>query len=265
MNIVPLQTFHDNYIWMIMHPGNNSCVVVDPGLADPVLLALHTQQLTLAGILITHHHWDHTNGIESLLAEHPVPVFGPATEEIPCITDPLREGDIIEINALDLRFHILDIPGHTRGHIAYYGHSLLFSGDTLFTGGCGRLFEGTAQQMHTSLQKLAALPEDTLVYCGHEYTQANLRFAQKVEPENLELRNRVISTQQLRMQNLPTVPALLSLEKATNPFLRTHLQTVKTAAEQFTGKDLKDPVEVFAAIRHWKDGISYQQFSLWQN
>ena len=254
MNIIPLCAFNDNYIWVIMHPGNRTCVVVDPGQAEPVLSMLDEQQLRLAGILITHHHWDHTNGIAGLLAEHPVPVFGPATEAIPHVTERLKEGDSMEIAALNLRFQILDIPAHTHGHIAYYGHSLVFTGDTLFTGGCGRLFEGSAEQMYTSLQKLAALPDDTLVYCGHEYTEANLRFAQIVEPENLQLLQRLATTQQLRAQQLPTVPAPLSLEKATNPFLRSHLATVKTAAEQFAGTPLSTPIDVFATVRRWKDG-----------
>lgn len=254
MNVIPVCAFNDNYIWMIMHPGNSACVVVDPGDADPVLALLNQQRLSLKGILITHHHWDHVNGIAALLAKCPVPVFGPRAETIQGVSEGVQEGDTVHISRLNLHFQVFNIPAHTKGHIAYYGHSSVFCGDTLFTGGCGRLFEGTAAEMYTSLQKLAVLPDDTLVYCGHEYTEANLRFACLVEPDNPVLAQRLIATQQQRAQNRPTVPALLSLEKATNPFLRTHRPNVKKAAEQFAGTSLNDPIEVFAVLRRWKDG-----------
>lgn len=239
-----------------MHPGNQACVVVDPGDADPVLSLLDQQGLSLTGILITHHHGDHTNGIAKLLAKYSVPVFGPATEAIPGVSKGVQESDIVHIPALNLHFQILDIPAHTQGHIAYYGHSSVFCGDTLFTGGCGRLFEGTAAEMYASLQKLAALPDDTLVYCGHEYTEANLRFAGLVEPDNPALLQRLTVVHSLRAQNQSTVPAPLSLEKATNPFLRAHLPALQKAAEQFAGTPLNDPIEVFTALRRWKDGWS---------
>lgn len=238
-----------------MHPGNHSCIVIDPGQALPVLSMLNEKKLDLAGIFITHHHWDHTNGIAEIVAQHPCPVFGPAHEArpIPYVTENLQEKDNVHIPKLELSFNIINIPAHTQGHIAYYGHSSVFCGDTLFTGGCGRLFEGSAEQMYNSLQKLASLPEDTLVYCGHEYTEANLRFANLIEPENTMLLERLINTQKLRAQKSPTVPALLSLEKATNPFLRCHLPAIQKSAEKFINKPLSNPIEVFAVIRQWKD------------
>lgn len=236
------------------HEGNRACLVVDPGDADPVLSCLEQQGLDLKAILITHHHGDHINGIEKLLRKYSLPVFGPRAETIPGVSEGVQEGDTVHIPALNLHFRVLNIPAHTQGHIAYYGHSSVFCGDTLFTGGCGRLFEGSAAEMVASLQKLASLPNNTLVYCGHEYTEANLRFALLVEPNNPALLQRLTAIQQLRAQNRPTVPALLSIEKATNPFLRTHLPSVKAAAEHFAGTPLRTPIEVFAAIRRWKDG-----------
>ena len=238
-----------------MHPVNHSCIVVDPGQAQPVLSMLGEKNLDLAGIFITHHHWDHTNGIAEILAKYPSPVFGPAKEAlpIPYVTENLQEKNIFRMPKLELCFSIINIPAHTQGHIAYYGHSSVFCGDTLFAGGCGRLFEGNAEQMYNSLQKLAALPEDTLVYCGHEYTEANLRFANLIEPENPILLERLINTKKLRAQKLATVPSSLSLEKATNPFLRCHLPSIKKAAEKFINKPLNSPIEVFAVIREWKD------------
>ena len=178
--IVPIRAFQDNYIWCLRR--GTAAVVIDPGDANPVLDYLANEDLRLAAILTTHHHGDHVGGNTTLLSKYNVPVFGPALEKIPGITRPLREGDAIEVPGVGLHLRVLDVPGHTAGHIAYYGEGLLFCGDTLFSCGCGRLFEGTAAQMHSSLSKLAARPRDTLVYCAHEYTLSNLRFARAADP-----------------------------------------------------------------------------------
>jgi hydroxyacylglutathione hydrolase len=255
IDITPISAFKDNYIWLIRNSNQQACVVVDPGDAEPVIATLQQTNLTLTAILITHHHRDHSGGINQLLARFSVPVFGPARETIVGVTHPLTENQQVNLLALNLHFNVINIPGHTHGHIAYYGHGALFCGDTLFTGGCGRLFEGTAEQMCHSLHKLAALPNDTDVYCGHEYTQSNLQFARVVEPSNTYLLKRIEQTQALRSKNLPTVPAKISAEKLTNPFLRCDIPTIIHAAEQQAGKKLKNAVEVFACLREWKNNF----------
>jgi len=253
MDVIPLRAFSDNYIWVIRGSGDR-VVVVDPGDAAPVLKYLKSEGLTLAAILITHHHPDHAGGVPKLLEHQAAPVFGPATERIPGMSDPLSEGDQAVIDDPGLRFNVLDIPGHTAGHIAYVGHGLVFSGDTLFAAGCGKLFEGTAEQMHTSLGKLAALPGDTRVYCGHEYTQANLRFAVQVEPDNTTIQERLERVNAQRARDEVTLPSTIEQELATNVFLRGEYDSVKHGAESHTGKRLDSPVAVFAAVRAWKDG-----------
>jgi hydroxyacylglutathione hydrolase len=251
--------FDDNYIWFIHGlpemQAENRIIIVDPGDEEPVLEAIKAHNYQPQAIFITHHHGDHTGGIKELVNKYQIPVYGPARESIPEITCPLSEPEPITIKSMGLEFKILDVPGHTKGHIAYYNEQQLFIGDTLFAGGCGRLFEGTAEQMHHSLSKLLKLSDDTLVYCAHEYTQANLNFARHVEPENPELRKRIDNTQQLREQLLPTVPSLLKLEKQTNPFLRFDINTVKSAAEKFSGHSLDNPAEVFKTVRYWKDTL----------
>lgn len=253
LNIIPIPAFKDNYIWLITDSKNNFGIIVDPGEAEPVLKKLKALDVKLAAIFITHHHADHTGGIAEILNQHPVPVFGPKKELTNGVTQYVTEIDKIDIPELALTFEVLEIPGHTSGHIAYYGNGLLFCGDTLFSAGCGRLFEGTAEQMLTSLNKLANLPDTTLVYCGHEYTQANLHFAQTVEPDNLAIQQRIKNCEHLRNQNLPTVPSTLKEEKLTNPFLRCEETNVIIAAEKHANKKLHTPVEVFAAIREWKN------------
>ncbi len=251
--IIPVRAFKDNYIWLITHPNKKHALVVDPGDAVPVLTALKQLQLTPSAILITHYHWDHTNGIEKLLEHYPeLPVFGP-TKEMPGISNPVTGGDSLTWPELGLTFEVVDIPGHTLGHIAYYGHRIVFCGDTLFTGGCGRIFEGTASQLYQSLLRLAKLPDETNVYCGHEYTESNLRFAHAVEPHNPSLQQRIQDTQALRRKDLPTVPATLQLEKQTNPFLRCMIPEVKTAAENYAKQSLENPLAVFTALREWKN------------
>jgi hydroxyacylglutathione hydrolase len=253
LTISPIPAFRDNYIWLITQPDNPYAVIVDPGNAQPVLTVLADRQLQLAAILVTHHHNDHCGGVLTLLQHHPVPVFGPAHEIIAGVNHPVTQNESAFIDSMELEFAVLDIPGHTRGHIAFLGHNSLFCGDTLFTGGCGRVFEGTPAQMYESLTQLANLPDETLVYCGHEYTMANLQFARQVEPNNQILLDRLQHVQQLRAQQLPTVPVPLLVEKQTNPFLRCHLPTLKAAAEHYAGRSLNHPAENFSVIREWKN------------
>lgn len=249
--VVPLRAFDDNYIWTLRK--DRYAAVVDPGDADPVLDYLQRERLELCAILATHHHPDHVGGVPDLLAHRAVPVYGPRGEPISTLTHPVGEGDAVEIPALDLRLSVLDIPGHTRAHIAYYGANSLFCGDTLFACGCGRLFEGTAEQMAASLAKLAGLPDETLVYSGHEYTLANIKFAQAVEPDNDALKARAASDAQKRRNEQPTLPSTIGREKQTNPFLRCRQPAVIAAAETYLGARAGDPVQVFAALRQWKN------------
>lgn len=249
--IVPVNAFKDNYVWILR--DGSSAVAVDPGEARPVLDYLSREKLSLAAILATHHHPDHVGGIAELLQEYRVPVYGPRNEPIATLTHPVSEGDHVRIPELGASFSVLDIPGHTRAHIAYYGAGALFCGDTLFACGCGRLFEGTAEQMYASLQKLLALPDDTKVYCGHEYTLANIGFAKSVEPQNAALAKREERDKRLRASGRPTVPSTLGEEKATNPFLRCREPAVVESANKYLGARAADPVRVFAAIRDWKN------------
>jgi hydroxyacylglutathione hydrolase len=256
LRVSPIPAFKDNYIWMLQEDGGDTAVVVDPGDAAPVLDRLRAAGLTLAAVLVTHHHRDHTGGIAELKRHGTLPVYAPALEHIPERTLPVRGGDAIAIKPLSLSFQAVSVPGHTAGAIAYYGHGLLFSGDTLFTGGCGRLFEGTAEQMYHSLTTLAALPPDTLVYCGHEYTLSNLEFASRVEPGNADVGQRLDQVRARRARGEPTVPASLGEERRTNPFLRCSVAGVKAAAEGWAGRDLDRPEAVLAALRHWKNQLS---------
>jgi len=254
LHIKPIPAFNDNYIWLITATDSMQAVVVDPGSAEPVLITLKQSNLHLAAILITHHHSDHVGGIKQLQAYYPeVPVYGPANEIIPGITQRLEEGDTVHLSAIDATFTVIAVPGHTAGHIAYYGQGALFCGDTLFSIGCGRLFEGTPQQMHESLSKLAALPDATQIYCAHEYTLNNIHFAKQVEPNNLALQAREEAVKALRAKNKPTLPSDIGLEKATNPFLRVTEPAVIAAAETVAGTSLSAPATVFKTIRAWKD------------
>lgn len=245
MNVYPLRAFKDNYIWLLHEKDSNQALVVDPGDAKPVLDFLTKHNLQLTTILITHHHWDHTDGILELKKHFELNVFSPLHETVEGATSSVQEGEIITPKGFQSSFQVLDIPGHTKGHVAYYSAPLLFCGDTLFTAGCGRVFEGTHTQLYASLKKLLALPENTLIYCGHEYTQKNLQFAKSVEPQNAVIEQRI--------QQNAKVPAPLSIEKQSNPFLRCHLSDVKQAASEYEKKYLKDEVAVFTALRQWKD------------
>jgi hydroxyacylglutathione hydrolase len=253
--IIPIPAFSDNYVWLLR--AGASAAVVDPGDAKPVLDYLDRERLALVAVLATHHHADHVGGISALLERFDVPVYGPAGEKIPRRTRALREGDRIAIPALGATFDTLDIPGHTAGHIAYcgmFGGALaLFCGDTLFAAGCGRLFEGTPDQMWASLSKLAALPGETRVYCGHEYTLANLRFAAAVEPRSAALAERTARERAKRDEGLPTVPSTIAEERATNPFLRANVPEVRAAAQAHAGRALDDPASTFAVLRSWKN------------
>ena len=251
MDIHALRAFEDNYIWLLRE--GRRIVAVDPGEAAPVSRYLEEQDVDLAAILLTHHHGDHCGGVAGLLRRQPVDVYGPAREAIDGVSIAVVEGDIVELPGLSASFRVIDVPGHTRGHVAYYGEGALFCGDTLFGCGCGRLFEGTAEQMWASLSKLAALPPDTRVYCAHEYTQSNIRFALAVEPGNTDLHARAACVAALRAADQPSVPFELAMELATNPFLRSSVEAVADAANRHSGRPLSSSVEVFAALREWKN------------
>ena len=264
LTILPVSAFKDNYLWLLCRGGD--AVVVDPGDAVPVERVLADRGLTLRAILLTHHHADHVGGVLALAASRPgLPVHGPASEAIAGVTDRVEEGDRVTLDAIGLTFDVLDVPGHTRGHIAYVAGAdgdapddaapLLFCGDTLFAAGCGRLFEGTPAQMHASLTKLAALPPSTRVYCAHEYTLSNLRFARAVEPDSADLVARAAEAGAARDRHQPTLPSSIALERATNPFLRAALPAVRAAAERRVVGAGASELATFTALRQWKDSF----------
>jgi hydroxyacylglutathione hydrolase len=254
LDVRPIPAFRDNYVWLIRGAADPRIVaVVDPGDAGPVLATLEAEGMKLAAILATHHHADHVGGVAQLAAASGARVFGPARERMPVEAARMSGGDRVRLAALSLEFIAMDVPGHTAGHVAFTGHGALFCGDTLFSAGCGRLFEGTAEQMLASLDALAALPDATRVYCGHEYTEANLRFALAVEPRNSAIMDYVKRAAALRAEGRPTLPSTIELEKRVNPFLRSRHEDVKSAAERRAGRALPTPAAVFAELRSWKD------------
>jgi hydroxyacylglutathione hydrolase len=252
LRIDPIPAFADNYIWLLRRSA--AAAVVDPGEAAPVIDALAAGGLQLAAVLLTHHHADHVGGVAELVARHPAPVFGPAAERIPTVDRALCDGDMVSLAALDLELRAVAVPGHTAGHLAYLGAGRALVGDTLFAGGCGRVFEGSPEEMHRSLNRLAALAAETKIYCAHEYTVANLRFARAVEPANARLADRLAEALAVRGEGRPTLPSTLADELATNPFLRCTEAAVVAAAENRAGRRLGSPAEVFTVVRAWKDG-----------
>lgn len=253
LNVLTVPAFQDNYLWLIHDKVH--AAVVDPGDAAPILAALQAHKLSLVAILLTHHHADHAGGVPELLRHFQVPVYGPRKESIDGVSRPLGEGDRPSIPELGLDLEVLDVPGHTRGHIAYVARrqGWVFCGDTLFAGGCGRLFEGTPQQMVESLAKLSALPDDTKVYCAHEYTLSNLKFAHAAEPGNAVLNARIRNEQAKRDRGEPTVPSTIGLEKATNPFLRYQEKEVLDTLIEKQLVSTQEPIAAFAALREWKN------------
>ena len=254
---IPLRAFNDNYIWLLADAERKQAAVVDPGDAKPVITWLGRHpEYTLTHTLITHHHPDHTGGLATLKAATQCKVVGPATEQIAGIDQGLQEGDRVKLLGLELQ--VIDVPGHTRGHIAFYGPAadpFLLSGDTLFAGGCGRLFEGSPGQMYSSLHKLAALPETTRVFCAHEYTLANLRFARAVEPDNADIRVRLQVVEELRADDRITLPSSIGLELRTNPFMRCDQPAVQQMAQERAGQAVDSGADTLAIIRQWKDSF----------
>ncbi len=249
----PISAFDDNYIWLLRSPDSSSAVVVDPGDAGPVFEALSSRDLTLGAVLVTHHHHDHVGGASELAARYGIPVFGPAREVIPAVDQMVSGDDVVQLAGLGCYLRVVDLPGHTAGHISYIGPDFAFVGDTLFAGGCGRVFEGTMEEMFESLLRLSVLPPATRIFCGHEYTVANLRFAREVEPENRALTERLEHAIAARRAGVATVPSTMSEELATNPFLRCEQQAVVEAAAARIRREPTSPCEVFAALRIWKD------------
>jgi hydroxyacylglutathione hydrolase len=253
VQIVPIAAFSDNYLWLVVRGGR--AAVIDPGDPAPVRRELARRGLTLAAILVTHHHGDHVGGVAALAQDGGAPVYGPRSEDIAARTRAVGEPDHIDV--LGLQWQVLDVPGHTRGHIAFHvaAAQALFCGDTLFGAGCGRLFEGTPAQMLASLDKLAALPPSTRVYCAHEYTLSNLRFALAAEPANPALQARQQRCTAQRERGEPTLPSTLGEELATNPFMRCDQPALRAAAEARRPGAGRSRVETFAALREWKNGF----------
>ncbi|GLP96199.1 hydroxyacylglutathione hydrolase [Paraferrimonas sedimenticola] len=255
IQVIPIPAFNDNYIWCLTRKNSDYCYLVDPGCFESAQDYLNRANKALAGILVTHHHWDHTQGVDPLLAAYgeQVTVWASESGDYSFPHVPLHQGSAIYLDKLDLELSILATPGHTLDHICYYGDGMLFCGDTLFSGGCGRLFEGTAEQMHQSLSKLADLPDDTKVYCTHEYTLANLQFANWVEPNNKDLQAYTNQVNQLRSEQKISLPTSIGLEKAINPFLRCHQNPVAQQVADHYENPVEGPSRTFKKLRQWKD------------
>lgn len=257
MTVIPIQAFSDNYIWLIKPKNSSNVYVVDPGDATPIIEYLQTYQLCLAGILITHHHYDHTSGIAKLTdwSNNDIPVYGPASENIKGITHAINQQQDLSLLNTNLQAKVLFIPGHTLGHISYLIEDCLFCGDTLFSGGCGRLFEGSPSQMLHSLNKLAQLNDDTKVYCAHEYTQSNLKFALSIEPNNQDLISYSLWVNEQRSKHQPSLPSSIKREKMINPFLRVNTKDIAEKLDASLGQENSDDVNRFALLRQWKDNF----------
>lgn len=250
-----LPAFNDNYIWLLIN-NQKQCVVVDPGDASPVLEAIATYDLTLTDILVTHHHKDHVGGIASLLAKFPsTNIYGPSTARFPMVTHPCQSGQKITLKA-GMHFNVMELTGHTIDHIGFYDESNAFVGDTMFSAGCGRLFEGSAEQMKSALERIVLLGEEINIYCAHEYTLANLEFASAVEPDNQELTRYLSKVQELRAQNKPSIPTTVATQISVNPFLRSHVNAIKQNVKQhFDLSELPDTQNCFRLLRQWKDNF----------
>lgn len=253
LHTLALPALQDNYIWLLAG-SDGACVVVDPGDAAPVFEAA-ARGLRPVAVLITHHHPDHIGGVDALLARFPVPCFGPDDPRIPAAATRVGDGDRVDVPALGVAFDVMAVPGHTRSHLAFHGAGVLFCGDSLFSLGCGRLFEGTPEQGLASLDRLAGLPGDTVVCCTHEYTQANGRFARAVEPDNPARDARVAEVDAQRARGEPSLPTTIASELACNPFLRVDAPGVRATLAQRLGSEPRDRVQAFAALRAWKDGF----------
>ena len=253
IRIHPVPAIRDNYIWLLIF-GDRRTVIVDPGDAKPVMTVIREHGLYPIAILITHNHWDHVDGIGPLLDQFAIPVYGPANEPVPHLTQAVGEGQRVTCGTLTL--HVMDVPGHTPGHVAYALENALLVGDTLFGGGCGRLRGGSAAQLYESLQKINGFPKETEIYCTHEYTLDNLRFAQAIETGNTDIKSRIAHADEMRKQGRPTLPTTLELERRTNPFLRCHEPAVIAAAEAFAQRPLATGTDVFTVLRKMKDGFA---------
>lgn len=251
LTVTPITAFTDNYIWALH--DERYVVLVDPGDAAPCADFLKTNSLDLLAILVTHHHGDHVGGIPDLATHYQPCIYGPAKENIPGMTHPVSAGNTITITEMGLQFDVIGTPGHTLGHVSFYGDGRLFCGDTLFACGCGRLFEGTPDMMLSSLSRLSRLPDDTQVFCAHEYTLNNIRYAKTVDGNNPTLIERELKEEARRQAGIPTLPSTIGLEKATNPFLRCHEPALGQAAHNLLKHSPKNAVEVFAALRQAKD------------
>ncbi|MCY7297008.1 hydroxyacylglutathione hydrolase [Alteromonas sp. a30] len=257
LQISPILAFDDNYIWCI--ENNQNAYVVDPGDASPVMQYLEEKQLSLKGILVTHHHPDHIGGIKALMqwqAANKQPelhIVTPDTERYVFATQKVNDGDVVELKDLTTSLKVMQVPGHTLDHIAYVNDSALFSGDTLFSGGCGRLFEGDAKQMQSNFARFNALSDDIKVYCAHEYTAANMAFAKAVWPQNAAIDDYLDWVASQRQQEIPTIPSNIALEKKINPFMNAHSNELKKNVEQHFNNSYTSPTDVFAALRQWKD------------
>lgn len=255
LTIFAIPALTDNYIWLVKSSLGPETLIVDPGESTPVIEALTKQQLTPIAILNTHQHYDHINGIKSLVEKYDLPVYGSSNEFIPCLTHDLKAKKSVFIHSAFPEFEVLHIPGHTAGHIAYHYQDILFSGDTIFSGGCGRLLGGTALQLFNTIQQLCKLPKNTQIFASHEYTEQNLLFARLVEPDNQAIITYQQKIKAIRKQGFITLPTTIEQELAINPFLRCNQPAVIKAANEFAQRTLLTPAEVFAALRMWKDRL----------